>query len=155
MSPVNCNAWPKERLLIICGIELKGNDANLALLEVNDSQCSYVDIEPKRISLNDDESNKDVIKFYDAISGYFRDNHVNLIAIKRRNKKGQYAGGSITFKIEGLIQHCSQCEIEFLAAQTISAAHKKYNFTIPGNVNKSQEQAYLTGYCAHMRRKKD
>lgn len=137
----------------ICGIELKGSKAILALIEIVQERYLYIDIDPKIISLADDESTNSVKMFYNTIGAYFRDNKVTLVALKKRGKTGQYAGGPVTFKIEGLIQHCAQCEVDLIAGQTVSSTNKKHKFNIPGNLNKYQEQAYLTGCTAYTKHK--
>jgi len=39
-------------------------------------------------------------------------------------KKGEYAGGPIGFKMEGIIQLYEECPVKLVAPQTISATQK-------------------------------
>ena len=132
----------------VCGIEIKGNEAVLALVEAQANELHLVPSPTKRIPLNDDESQESVKLFFDTIGAFFRNNHVQIAAIKKRNKKGEFAGGGVTFKIEGLIQLILDCEVQILSAQTIAASNRKLGFEIPDALNKYQEDAYLTACCA-------
>jgi hypothetical protein len=44
----------------VCGIELKGSEAILAIIEANDSGQQYINIEPRKIKIGDDESTEAV-----------------------------------------------------------------------------------------------
>ena len=53
----------------------------------------------------DDDENPDEVKaFRDSMFAFFRENQVALVVIKKRGKKGEYSGGPVGFKLEGIIQ---------------------------------------------------
>jgi len=130
----------------ICGIELKGSDAIIAVAEMVDGIVSHILIETKKISLTDDEDYEQVQSFSCLLQGLVRDNGINIIAIKKRNKKGNYAGGAVTFKIEGIIQLLQGSQIILIAPTTIAAAEKRRAFTIPKSLNQYQVDAFKTAY---------
>jgi len=53
------------------------------------------------------------------------------------------AGGSVSFKLESLIQINGIADTVFISGQAIAAAHKKEQFAIPESLNKYQETAFM------------
>ena len=127
----------------ICGVELSGFGAHVAVVNVTKSGIKFVKTDNFVFTLDKDEKADSVKKFYDSIKTFFKENKVTNIVIKKRNKKGQYAGGAITFKMEGLIQMIDKVSVELLAPQSISATNKKHNFKIDKDMDKAQTTAYF------------
>ena len=65
--------------------------------------------------------------------------------IKKRAKKGKFAGGPDTFKMEALIQIVANLEVTLVSPQALAAMEKKYTVEIPVTLNKYQHVAYLCG----------
>jgi uncharacterized protein YuzE len=126
----------------VCGIEIKGSEAILVIAESADGEIQHVAVETRKIALEDDEAAAHVKSFSKTIDGFARENKLDLIAIKKRMKKGEYAGGPVTFKIEGLIQLIESCEVRLLAAQTIKAANAKQPVQPPLTLKKYQHEAF-------------
>ena len=124
----------------ICGIELKANNVILAVLN-NDK---YVDIKIKKITLEDDEKQENIQKFCNEFLDFLQKNQIEKIFIKKRSKKGAFSGGAVTFKIEGLIQLNPLCSVDLVSSQSINAFEKKNQISFPKELNKYQEQAYLS-----------
>ena len=129
----------------VCGIELTGSDAILVVLQAVDDICSHVKVETKKIPLGNGECNDQVSSFQETIKGFFRDNGIEKVYIKKRNKVGKFAGGGDTFKMEGLIQVIAGPDILLVAPNLIAARQKKNNIAIPHTLYRYQETAYLTG----------
>ena len=68
-----------------------------------------------------------------------------MICIKKRGKKGEYAGGPDTFKMEVIIQVSNVPEVSLISPQSIAAMQKRKEIAIPDALNKYQHSAYLTG----------
>ena len=132
--------------MIICGIDLSGSNAQLVLLDGTKEQFQHIDVKPRRLSLDEDENADAVRAFRDTLDAFFRENNVGLIAIKKRNKRGEYAGGPVGFKIEGLTQLYSSCDVDLVSPQTIAAAQKKHSPQQPSSVRKYQQAAFLTAF---------
>lgn len=132
----------------ICGVEIKGSEAIIAVIDIENDQVMSVDVEPKKIALENDEDPKLVKSFFETFSGFIRDNQLERVVIKKRSKRGEYAGGAVTFKIEGLIQLIDGCSVDLIAAQTITAVQRKKRHELPDNLNKYQEQAFLAAICS-------
>lgn len=130
-------------MTVICGIELKSSEAIIAIVDSEDGQVGYVDTDPKRMQIADDENVADVQSFFDTFRNFLRDNHIEQIVIKKRAKRGQMAGGAVTFKLEGLIQLNGTVPIDFISGQAIAAYQKRHALDVPAGLNRYQEQAYL------------
>jgi hypothetical protein len=131
-----------------CGADISGGDLRLAIVDGDADSYVYVATKPARISLTDDEDQALVKSFYDAIGTFMRVNNVEFIAIKKRSTKGKFAGGSITFKIEGLLQVVSGCKVALFSAPTVAAKHKSKNFGFPTGIFSYQKDAFLVACCA-------
>lgn len=133
---------------ICCGIEISGNEARFAVAKIIDDEVSHVVIDTKKIALDDDENSGLVKSFAGVVEGFARDNDIKWIAISKRAKKGRFAGGSITFKIEGIFQLLNDCEVILISPKTVDAQDKKYKISLPISLKKYQHEAYRTACTA-------
>jgi hypothetical protein len=133
-------------LMTICGIEMSGSIAILALINGTKSSFSHLDVEPRKLKLANDADPDEVRAFRDSLFAFFRENSVTLIAIKKRGKKGNYAGGPIGFKLEGIAQLYEDCPAKLVAPQTISAALRKHTPSVPESLRKYQHIAFQTAF---------
>ncbi len=131
-----------------CGIEMSGSEARLVLLNGTKTSFAHNDIEPRKIKLTDDENPEEVKAFRESIFAFFRENQVALIVIKKRGKRGEYSGGPVGFKLEGIIQLYEECPITLTAPQTISAAQKNHSPNKPASLRKYQYPAFETAFSA-------
>ena len=136
----------------ICGIEIKGSEAIIAVAALDGSTLSHVPLATKKIALDDDDEAANVRRFAAQVASFVRENSVDRIAIKKRSKKGEFAGGPTTFKIEGILQLLDGCEVTLLSPQTINAQAKQHNFELPGTLNKYQHEAYKAACSALMKK---
>jgi hypothetical protein len=127
----------------ICGIELKANNVILVVLKNNE----YIDIKIKKLILQDDEKQEDIRKFCNEFLDFLQKNEIEKVFIKKRAKKGAFSGGAVTFKLESLIQLNPFCSVDLISAQSVSTFEKKNQIEFPKELNKYQEQAYLTALC--------
>ena len=131
-----------------CGVDIAGSDLFLAIVDGENGSYNFVPTKPSRISLENDEDQDLVRSFFETITTFIRVNNVGLVAIKKRATKGPYAGGSITFKIEGLLQIVPGCKVALHAAPTIAAKNKSKRFIVPVGVFAYQRGAFHTACCA-------
>ncbi|RLA83297.1 MAG: DUF3010 domain-containing protein [Epsilonproteobacteria bacterium] len=130
--------------MIICGVELKSNNVIVSIIDTANNDINYIDIKVKKLSLNDDQNQTSIVSFKNQIDNFIQENTIDKIVIKKRAKKGNFAGGVITFKIESIIQLNSHCKVEFVTAQAITKYLKNNDVKFPDGLNKYQEQAYLS-----------
>ncbi|RON07490.1 hypothetical protein BK659_18275 [Pseudomonas brassicacearum] len=126
----------------ICGIEIKGSEAIIAVASLDNQALTHVALNTKKIALDDDDEAANVKAFAAQVSAFVRDNGIERIAIRKRSKKGEFAGGPTTFKIEGVFQLLENCDVTLLSPQTINAQNKKHDFALPPTLNKYQHEAY-------------
>ena len=134
--------------MTICGIEIKGSEAIFALATQGAGGLEHVAISTKKIALDDDENAAHVKAFAASIAAFMGTHAITRIAIKKRSKKGEFAGGPTTFKIEGIIQLLDHCDVQLLSPQTLTAQFKKHAFDLPASLNKYQHDAYKTACAA-------
>jgi hypothetical protein len=134
--------------MIVCGIEMAASEARLVLLDGNKSDFHHVNVDPRKLKIADDENADEVRAFRDTLYTFFRKNKVEIIAIKKRGKKGEYAGGPIGFKLEAVAQLYEECPIVLIAPATISARMKKHTTDTPATLKKYQHSAFQTAFSA-------
>jgi len=133
--------------MIVCGIELAASEARLVVLDGTRTTYSHVSTAPPKIVLADDENPEEVKAFKEAIYAFLHENHVERVAIKKRGKRGEYAGGPISFKLEGLIQLYPECDVVLVPPQTISAARRNHSPVPPQCINKYQHTDFETAFA--------
>ncbi|MDY7559862.1 DUF3010 family protein [Pseudomonas sp. 10B1] len=135
----------------ICGIEIKGSEAIFAVAILRDNTLEHLPLSTKKIALEDDEESSNVKAFAGLVKAFIRDNGIEHLAIKKRSKKGEFAGGPTTFKIEGILQLLDQCTVTLVSPQTVSSQHKKHDFKLAASLNKYQHESYKTACSALMK----
>ncbi len=134
----------KGKNMRICGIELKANNVILSVIDVKENDITdYVDMKIKKLVLNNDDNQDDVRIFCNDLLHFLIQNNIQKIVIKKRAKKGNFAGGAVTFKMEALIQLNPHCLVELVSSQKIGKYQKTNEINFPKELNKYQEQAYL------------
>ena len=131
-----------------CGIEIKGSEAIIAVASLDNQTLAHVTLATKKIALEDDDEAANVKAFAAQVKAFVQENAIERIAIKKRSKKGEFAGGPTTFKIEGVFQLLENCEVTLLSPQTITAQCKKFNVELPDTLNKYQHEAYKAACSA-------
>jgi len=131
-----------------CGVEISGSDVVLVIVDRDAGGYAYAPTNPRMINLGDDEDQDVVRSFYETVATFLRDNHVDLVAIKKRASKGKFAGSSVSFKIEALLQIMNDHKVKIYSASTIAAKNKSLKFHISKEVFGYQKAAYLTACCA-------
>lgn len=134
--------------MLICGVEIKGSEAIFAIVEFLDGKWKHIPAETKRIPLADDDDAGNVRSFADLVAGFLRENKLIEVALKKRAKKGEFAGGATTFKIEGVFQLIRECSVQLIAAPTIAAQAKKHAFPSPETLYRYQVEAFRTACTA-------
>jgi len=127
----------------ICGIELKSNNAIVSVIQSDNENINFINTKVKKIVLKDDENKHSLLEFQDQIEHYLEENKIDKIALKKRAKKGTFAGGAVTFKSEAIIQLNTVCEVNFVTSQAVTKYTKINEVIFPKELNKYQEQAYL------------
>ncbi|ARB28117.1 DUF3010 family protein [Pseudomonas tolaasii] len=138
--------------MTICGIEIKGSEAIIAVASLNNGALAHVALATRKIALENDDEAANVKAFAAQVKAFVQANAITRIAIKKRSKKGEFAGGPTTFKIEGVFQLLEGVEVTLLSPQTINAQNKKHNLELPATLNKYQHEAYKAACSALLKK---
>ena len=128
--------------MIVCGIEIKGSEAIFSVLRANKRSILDITGNFKKLKLKDDKNCQEVKSFLETIKSHFNSLSPDRIAIIQRNKSGGFAGGAVSFKIEGLIQTYESRNVTLVSPHTLKKFARDKNPTLPP-VNKYQNGACL------------
>ena len=127
---------------------MSAHEAIVVILNGKRTSWTLIDCKPRKLSLPNDEDAEQVRAFLAAMKALVKHHGIERIAIKKRGRKGKFAGGPVSFKMEGLIQLIDTCEVILLAPQTIAAVIKKHPDAIPDELNQYQREAFYTALTA-------
>lgn len=132
--------------MAVCGIEIQGNEAFFVSLDGTREHHHLVAPSFRKISLSD-HTNQDIIhSFFQTVQAHLRDANISKIGIRARQTKGNYAGGSITFKIEGILQMVD-VPVSVIHPLTLQKTLRNCPPSqIPDEIYKYQQNAYEVAY---------
>lgn len=138
--------------MIICGVELTGNDAVVCLLHLEDQQFEIPDCRVRKLTLPKDHTREDLQQFQFAFAKLVSDYRVDKVAIKERMPKGKFAGGAISFKLESAIQLIADIDVVVLSSTQIKSVLSEHPLPITfaeTGLKVFQEAAFTVAYAAH------
>ena len=65
----------------ICAIDLKANNTILVVVEKNDEKIQYIDLKIKKIELEDDEIQENIISYSKTINDFLQENKIEQVLI--------------------------------------------------------------------------
>lgn len=125
-----------------CGIELKSNEAIIVSIECANNDYDIIKNKTKKISLKDPKSQDSVMNFKNEFIDFFDKNNFTKIGIKERGRKGKFAGGADSFKMEGILQSLDY-PVEIIHISTIKSKIKNKELKTD-SLNNYQEVALKT-----------
>ena len=130
----------------ICGIELKGNEALICCIDgqsITDYQL--IAKQTKKIILKESLDQASIHQFQHDMIAFLEEHEIDAVAIKARATKGRFAGGSVSFKMEALIQN-TKVLVKIINGSTIKAKLKNHQNNIDFNtINAYQKEALMSG----------
>lgn len=135
-----------------CGVEIKASEAIFALASLESGAVVHLPLTLKKLALEDDDLAANVRAFAARAAAFVAEHGIQRLAIKKRGKKGEFAGGPTTFKIEGILQLLESCETVLVSPQTISAQAKKPGAELPASLNKYQHEAFKAASAVLLKR---
>ena len=121
------------------GIELKGSTCIGVLADSNLNNLASLKLE-----IADSYNNEDIQNFTNEFQTFIQKHQPDRVLIKKRQEKGKFAGGAVSFKMEGLIQIATNSNTAFVSGTQLNAFIKKAPANLP-EVKKYQSQAL---FCA-------
>ena len=88
----------------VCGVELKGNDAIVSLMSLEDGLYNLLECRVKKISIADATDKELLQKFQFDFAKLMADYQIDHVVIKERMTRGKFAGGAVSFKLEATLQ---------------------------------------------------
>ena len=127
----------------ICGVDIKGRGAILAIVSSDDeNNLTHVDSTSRKLELPDDRDSEQLKVMHRTIKAFAIEHQIDRFVIKSRKGTGPMASGGITFKIEGLFQ-LSDTPVDFVSPQALGQLSKKNAGSPPASVKQYQKDAYL------------
>lgn len=129
-------------MMKVLGIELKASRAIMIALEgtIEDFEVVHAGF----IELKDSKDQALVKAFREQMMAFVNDHDFSAIGIKERVSKGRFAGGALTFKMEGLIQ-LSDYEITLVHSARLRSKLKDHD-PVFGKIHSYQEEAARLAY---------
>ncbi|RCU51555.1 MULTISPECIES: DUF3010 family protein [Corallincola] len=134
----------------VCGVELKGSEAILCLMSLEQGLFEIPDCRTTRLAISKSTTTEEVRKFQFAFAKLMEDYKVSHVVIKERITKGKFAGGAVSFKLEATIQLIESLGVDLISATEIKETIKRHpmpvDFKATG-LKQFQEHAFAAAYA--------
>ena len=88
----------------VCGIELRGSEAVLALLSLDMGLFDIPDCRARKLDIRDASDQQQLKDFQFSMCKLIEDYKIDKLVIRQRPMKGKFAGGGVGFKLEAVLQ---------------------------------------------------
>lgn len=135
----------------VCGVELKGNDANICLLSMSEGLFDLPDCRFRRVSLENTTSQAALIRFQFEFAKFVEDYKIDKVVIRQRNMKGKFSGGAVGFKLEAAIELIENLKVEIhspVETKEILKQNPVQISFVDTGLKAFQEPAFTTAYAA-------
>jgi hypothetical protein len=133
-----------------CGVEIKGSEAIISLLSLDEGLFQIPDCRVRKVALEGGIGTDAMRHFQFTFAKLMADYKIEKVIIRERPTKGKFAGGAPGFKIEAAIQLIDGLEVELLSGTKIKEALKRNPIQISlteGGLKVFQEGAFNTTYA--------
>lgn len=130
----------------ICGLQITGNTANLAVVSPDDAGgVAYHSLDTRKITLEDEKSSASLRAFLTAITAFAHENKIDGFCVKQRASGGQRGAGSASFKVETLVQLVPDVPTYFVNPVRLSKFAKTNIAGLPAGLQNYLADAYRCG----------
>ena len=130
----------------VIGIDIDGKDAIFCSLENSAGAISTIDTKIHKLNLSDHTNSAEIKRFRDMVFAFFNEINPDQVAIIKRGDAGKFAAGSVTFKIEGIIQTYASLDVQIIPLPTIKAHERKYPCPVKPKFNYQNNSCLLANY---------
>ncbi|PPC74908.1 DUF3010 domain-containing protein [Pokkaliibacter plantistimulans] len=131
----------------VCGVEFKGGEAIVALLERDRGLFHWLPCRTSRITLKDDANAEGIRHFQFTFAKLIEDYKVDHVAMISRPHKGRFAGEGATFKMETAIQLIENLNSTLLEPSDIKSVLSRFPVNEQDiGVKRFQKEAFLAAY---------
>lgn len=134
----------------VCGVELKGNDAIICLINSENGLYDIPHLRVPRISIKDASDAEEMRHFQFTFIKLIEDYNIDKVVIKGRALKGKFSGGPVGFKLEAAIQLIADLDVDILSATFIKNVLNKSQLDIDfrdTGLHKFQETAFTSAFA--------
>ncbi len=114
-----------------CGIELKGDEARVISVNIDGDDYTVVPFAIDKFKIKDPSNQEEIRLFATTFQNFLTAGQFDAIGIKGRMTKGRFAGGSTSFKMEGIIQ-CMPFAVSIINSATMRAKLKDKEVMMDG-----------------------
>jgi hypothetical protein len=135
----------------ICGVELKGAEAIICLLDYDQGAFSVPDCRQRQIAVSQSTSTEAIRKFQFSFDKLIEDYKIEKIVIVERMQKGKFAGSATSFKLEAVLQLAS-LPVFLLQTSQIKDSIKRNPLDVSVDdlgLKKFQHSAFSAAYAQH------
>ncbi|ANB21536.1 hypothetical protein A6F57_04775 [Alteromonas stellipolaris] len=133
----------------VCGVDLKGNEANVCLLSLIDGLFHVPDCRTRRLTLAD-SSAKGLKSFQSTFAKLVADYKIDAVIIRQRQSKGKFAGSAIGFKLEAAIELIEGLNVVVYSPTDIKESLRRNPIAVPfaeTGLKQFQEPAFTSAYA--------
>jgi len=133
----------------VCGVELIGNEAIIAIMQLKGGLYDVPVVRANKFNLVDAINTVPLKKFQSDFKQLMTDYKVDTVVIKQRELKGKFAGSPLSFKIEGALQLLSDVNVHVISSSYIKdglSGAQNTPTAVELGLKKFQEQAMLTAF---------
>tara|TARA_B100000902_G_scaffold387011_1_gene430437 strand:- start:1031 stop:1459 length:429 start_codon:yes stop_codon:yes gene_type:complete len=109
----------------VCGVDLAGNDANIALMNLENGLIQLPDCRTRKLSLQKAATAHELKYFQKSFAQLVQDYKIETIVIRQRPMKGKFAGGAIGFKLEAALELLNGVQVIVMPPTEIKTALKE------------------------------
>lgn len=134
----------------VCGVEIKGNEAIICLLSLDDGVFHIPDCRARRVTLDKIDRREALQAFQREFAKLMLDYSVEKVVIRQRPMKGKFAGGAVGFKIEAAIELIAELDVQILTGLEIKTLQKHNPLPVPfeeTGLKVFQEGAFTTAFA--------
>ncbi len=134
----------------VCGVDIKGSEAILCVMEFTDGLMALPDCRTVRVQLVKDQDTEQMRKFQFTMTKLAEDYKISKFIVRERAQKGKFAGSAIGFKIEAALQLIPS--VETIIATNAALKDKLATNPVPIDFKETglkgfQEVAFTTAYA--------
>ena len=137
--------------MLVCGVELKGREAILCLLKLDDGVFMVPDCRQRLFTVSPSDSTDSMRDFHFAFSKLMEDYNVEELVIIERDQKGKFMGSATSFKLEAVLQ-LIDLPVRMIKPTQVKALIKRNPIQVDFNsleLKKFQQPAFNAAYAYH------
>ncbi len=134
----------------VCAIDLKSNEANICLLDLNQGLFNVPDCRARKFTLQDPTDAEQLAQLQKQVIKLIEDYKIEKLIIKERPMKGKFSGSAASFKIEAALQLIQQVPTQIMSNTEIKQSLKQNPPQASAKelgLKQFQEQAFETAYA--------